>query len=349
LKERVYIVILNWNGTADTIDCLISLKENNYNNFIVILTDNGSEKENLNNLKVWCNSNYSRVNYYSREQAENGGIGENDELLEEIESKNRLVFIENGENLGFASGNNVALRYLLKKNAVYVMLLNNDTVIEKESLTLLMNFINKNDNYVAVSPQIRYYIPNNRIWNCGGKITWYGNRKYFYEGAHMSNVPQSGNIRVTFLTGCALLFKPNITGILTEKFFFGEEDLDFCFRQKLANRKMACYLPSIIYHKVNASIKKVDANIVGSVYLHYLARLINNKQYSGRLLFFVIVVLHFAYAIPMVLFRYKIGIKQSFRMIMAILTELRIKDSIDKAYHLKFLREDFKVPVKFSK
>lgn len=348
MNDKLYLIILNWNGTEDSIECLKSIKNNSYNNFTIVLVDNGSEIESLSKLKNWCQTKFTQIAFYDKAQAEQGGNTKIEAILESTKSRDRLVFIENNENLGFAAGNNVALKYMMKSEGTYAMLLNNDTVIEKDSITILMDFLKTTTDYVAVTPQIRYFEPNDTIWNCGGKITWFGNRKYYFAGSKISKVPSIGYKRITFITGCALLFKPKITGILTEKFFFGEEDLDFSFRQKLENRKIACCYSSIIYHKVNASINKVNVKILGHIYLHYLSRLINNRQYSSSFMFIVKIFVTLGYGIPMIILRYKISLRQISIMTWTILKELRRIDHIDKEYCFKCLNEDFRHPIKWN-
>lgn len=345
MRSNVYIIVLNWNGTEDTINCLISLKENYYSEYTTVLVDNGSEEQNLQELKKWCNNNYTLVAHYNRHEAERGGKLEVEKALIKISGRDKLVFIENCDNLGFAAGNNVALRYVLHVKASYAMLLNNDTIVEKNSIALLVEFMNSNKEYVAVTPQIRYFHPNDRVWNCGGKIMWLGNRKYYFTAKHISKVPQKGYKDISLITGCALLFKPQLTGILTEKFFFGEEDFDFSYRQKINKNRMACIFESIIYHRVNGSVTKVNFNNIGKVYLFYLSRLLNARQFVSPLVFYLIVMMNIGYAIPMVRIRYGFSIRQIFRMVFKILINLNKIDVIDKEQCMKCMNEDFRNPV----
>jgi len=349
MNDRVYIIVLNWNGTKDTIECLRSIKTSSYLNYMLIVVDNGSENESLNQLKSWCKNNFGEVLFYNKEQAEIAGTKNDEEAMNHLKSNETLIFIENNENLGFAAGNNVALRYLLKNNATYVMLLNNDTTIDKDSVNIMMDFIRLHSDYVAVTPQIRYYKPRDRVWNCGGKIMWFGNRRYYYADKNVDIVPVSGFKRITFITGCAMLFKPSVTGILSEKFFFGEEDFDFSFRQKIANRKMACCFSSIIYHKISVSSRKINNNILGSIYIHYLSRLIDNRQYSSSFMFFIKIILNLGYAILLMLIRYKVKPKKIYLLIKTMLIELNRLDEISKEYFLKAFKEEFNHPVIWDK
>ena len=117
-NPKISIVILNWNGFADTIDCLISLSKCTYSNFDVILIDNNSNDESVSIIKKW---------------------------LTETRFQN-LIFIENEENYGFAKGNNIGIDIALKNNSDFILLLNNDTVVESDFLIELLNFYNQNNN-----------------------------------------------------------------------------------------------------------------------------------------------------------------------------------------------------------
>jgi GT2 family glycosyltransferase len=346
--QKLYIIILNWNGTGDTIECLETVKENSYDNYTTIVVDNGSEEQSLNALKKWCGANFTKMVLYSKREAEQGGTIEGEKLLENEKSDERIVIIENKDNLGFAAGNNVALKYMLKSNATFAMLLNNDTLIQKDSLVKLMQLFKQNPDYVAATPQIRYYQPSDRIWNCGGKITWYGNRKYYYAGKKVSKTPQTGFRRITFITGCALIFKPRIAGMLSEKFFFGEEDLDFSFRQKIEKRNIACCFSSVIYHKVSASVKRENVEILGHIYLHYLSRFINIRQYYSPFMFVLAIIINLGYGIPMIVLRYRVNIRQVFNMVLMIVKELKRLDRIDREYCFNCLSEQFKYPITWN-
>jgi len=104
---KVSIIILNWNGLKDTIECLESLKKITYPNYEVIVVDNDSK-------------------------------GNDADILEE-RYKNYIRVIRNKENLGFAGGNNVAIRQVLKEEkSDYILLLNNDTIVEPNFLEELI-------------------------------------------------------------------------------------------------------------------------------------------------------------------------------------------------------------------
>jgi len=342
MNEHIYIIILNWNGAKDTVECLASVKTNAYENFTIVLVDNGSDKGDLEELRTWCRQAFRQIAFYDKDVARRGGDESCEGRLQSEPSAGRLVFIECGENLGFAAGNNVGLQYVLRRGGSHALLLNNDTVITPHSIRLLADFLRVHPEYVAVVPQIRYFAPNNRVWNCGGRITWYGNRRYRYAGTDISRVPVGGFERITFVTGCALLFRPRVSGLLTERFFFGEEDLEFSFRQRRDRRPMACCYSSVVYHKVGASVERTKPSPAGTLYLFYAARLINNRHYSSPLMFGVKMLLHLAYCAPMARVRYKLSLRQIGFILVTLLEEVFRKDGIDKQYWLRYLRHDFR-------
>jgi GT2 family glycosyltransferase len=218
---------------------------------------------------------------------------QNDPDIGEIDS-DTLIIIENNENLGFAKGNNVGIRLAEIMGSEWVFLLNNDTVISKDSLSRLYEHINTDPGISAITPQIRYFNTPEMIWNCGGKLTCFGSRKYFYSGSHYKKAPEKGSREITFITGCALLFKFRETGILSEKYFFGEEDYEFSLRLQKRGLKMICAFDSVIYHKVGRSIKK-RSNIKTLIYIQLISRLINTRDYYSYVRWTCTKLLYFIY------------------------------------------------------
>jgi GT2 family glycosyltransferase len=136
----------------------------------------------------------------------------------------------------------------------------------------------------AVIPQIRYYHDKDKIWNCGGRL-FFGFRKYYYSGKSYRKLPAKRYLRITFATGCALLFNPDIIGLLTERFFFGEEDIDFSYRLMKQNKRMICALDAVIYHKVGQSFNSCSKNVnKGAIFIYYLNRFVNMKIQFNNLL-----------------------------------------------------------------
>ncbi len=199
----------------------------------------------------------------------------------------RFVTIENGANLGFAAGNNVAIRFLIPRRVKYVLLLNNDTLLSKEAFAILVRGMEQSPQCECMVPQIRYAGEPDRIWNCGAQWSWLGNPCYNYADANVSALDGVGPFEVEMVSGCALIIRSSwieTYGLLSERFFFGEEDIELSWRMRALGRgKMFCWPQAVIYHKVGASLtKKTDVGLLPKVYIGYLNRMIFLRSVWGK-------------------------------------------------------------------
>jgi GT2 family glycosyltransferase len=247
----------------------------------------------------------------------------------EYRNEDALVFIENGENLGFAKGNNVAIRFAESMGAEWVMLLNNDTVVAPEAFRALRKFQRNHPEFTAITAQVRHFKPNTRIQNCGGDLTYFGSRKYKYANQDAAVLPEMDHSVVTFLTGCALLFKYKATGALTEDFFFGEEDYEFSLRMKKLGLKMACAHGAVVYHKVGATIGR-NSTRLGAVVLQYVSRLINTRKHYSKLRWQVTRILAYLY-LPVLLGKSGINPGKSVGAIRRVERYLKQNRGVDRA------------------
>ena len=329
-KSEIYIVILNWNGTADTIACLQSLRLMDGGDYQTVLVDNDSEEEAYNELKQWCANEYSTLTEYTEEK----NLGQANDL-----GSDHLIIIRNKENLGFAAGNNVAIDFILSQSQdPYVLLLNNDTVVESQFLNHLSAFMKQNNEYVACTPQIRYYEPNDKIWSCGGHIRL-GNRMSKYRGASIENIPTQGYEDITFITGCALFFRPRKTGKLSEKFFFGEEDFEFSLRLRKHKQKVACVFDSIIYHKVSQTVAK-DDNTFNRMFLFYAMRFIDYKPYYSIFIRPLLIVVNLLSA-SRILLRERMPLQRMILFVSKLLRFVRMNNEVRKDAFNMIMRMTF--------
>lgn len=262
---KVFIIILNYNGWKDTIECLDSLMKINYSNYQVVIVDNNSSNNSVEQIKKWCtgeikyrNNSFEENNpikciEYSREEAENGGIKNEEISIEQSISNEKLVLINSGENLGFSGGNNIGIKYALKKNADYVLLLNNDTIVNPDFLSPLVESMSMNNNVGIVGGKIiNYYDENEFI--AGGFIDLNKGSGYHNYNRHKESPEE-----VSFLSGCIWLVKREVfeeVGYLDEKFFLYVEDVEFCYRVSCGGKKLVYNPNSEIYHKESRSTGK---------------------------------------------------------------------------------------------
>ena len=313
------IIMLNWNGAADTLECIDSLRQVPDDYFCVV-TDNGSEDNSIQQIEQYLQQ--SQLPYQ---------VIQRGTPLNEKPQNHEFILYKIGENLGFAGGNNEAIRLVASARPDHYLLLNNDTIVEPNFLQQLNLFSHEHPEYQVLTPLICYNSDRNLIWNAGGKQKW-GFRKYHYAKQPIQHIKETGHIPVTFLTGCALfahsaLLQEDGT-LLTERFFFGEEDFEFCLRMNQQNKKMACVLTSKIYHKVNASVAKVEP--LGKTYIYYLNRFIDMRLHISSFAYSIWSALYPLY-IYLLLRRLGNNHSVSTRFIAKVKRESRQKEGVTQA------------------
>ena len=279
---NVAIVILNWNGWKDTVECLSSLMENVYQDFGVILVDNGSDDDSLSQINSWIEA------YPSLDGSKPTVHWEKSETLQNDDprpfSKIHLITLQ--ENLGFAKGANVGIRYATANGFQYIMLLNNDTTLHPQCLNLLWDACQQNPQFKVLTPLICYHSQPEKVWMFGGSLTYTGRRKYHYGDQSKSKIKESIKT-VTFVSGCALWTSTTTfqeTGLLTEAFFFGEEDYDFSLRLKQAGYPIGAVKDAMVYHKIGQANKQIfSQDRLPYAFIGYLNRLLDRKQHSSSL------------------------------------------------------------------
>lgn len=209
---KVFIVILNYNGKSIIKKCLASVFKVNYPNFEVVFVDNNSTDGSLELAKA----NFSKAN-----------------------------FIKNKENLGYAAGNNIGIRFALERNAEFVLLLNNDTEVDENFLSRLMEVAQKDSQIGILSPVI-FTGDTKQVWFSGGKISWLKMRTL-----HLQKIRTEDYYNSEFITGCAMLVRAEVfkkIGLFDEDFFLYWEDADFSYRAKKAQFKNVVVSASWIDH-----------------------------------------------------------------------------------------------------
>ena len=272
---KTAIIILNWNGADVTIDCLRSLCEAD-GDFFVVVADNGSQDGSVGRIAQWLSDNNLSFRH----------VAEGDEKNVTCECGNMLLYSLNC-NYGFAKGNNKAVALAMNSSPDNILLLNNDTVVNKDFLVRLLEFRAAHPEYKVLTPLINFFSDKELVWNAGGKLK-YGFRSYYYGRRNMSEIKEREYIEISFVTGCALLVPACMLDaektLLTERFFFGEEDFDFSLRMAKGGVKMACVLNSLIYHKVGTSLSQ-QSNVPGKTYIHYLNRFIDVRLHYSSLFY----------------------------------------------------------------
>ena len=259
-NPKIGIVIVNWNGKEDTGHCLRSIFGSSHDKIEVVVVDNGSKD------------------------------GSQDYIRRKFPG---VTLVENGKNLGFGKANNIGASLAFKKGASQLMLLNNDTLIEKDALRIMVDRLLKDTRIGIVAPKIYFLNQANLIWYAGGRFYWHrGSPKV--NGLRTYDKGQFGALReISFATGCAMLVRGELydkIGLFHEDYFLYEEDSEFSLRTTEAGYKIVHEPRAIVYHKVKGSqeSRQGDAYIPMSsarnrrapFYFYYLTR---NRLLTMRL------------------------------------------------------------------
>lgn len=310
--SKVYIVILNWNGWVDTIECLESIFRLNYDNYQVIICDNASTDSSLENIKLWAegrldvwmprNEILRRYSYppvvkpISYIELNLLNIDHELDL-----HKYPLILIQTGGNLGFAGGNNTGLKFLLKFCQFdFVWILNNDTIVTSDSLSAAVQIFNQNkDTDICGSLLLYYYEPEIvQAFGGGSYNKFFGLPKHIGSGRSIHDLEEISkeSSSLSYIVGAAMLttrkFLEN-NGLLCEDYFLFFEELDWISRR--ATKPILSVSPlSIVYHKEGSSTgaKSHDSGL-STVAEYYLARnrLKFTLKYHSNCLPFVVTAL----------------------------------------------------------
>ena len=217
----VYICVLNYNNYVDTITCLKSLMNLSTVPYRILLIDNASP-----------NGDGKLLSDFS---------GEYPDLIKFFQMKN---------NHGYAAGNNVGLRYALSQEDMdYCWILNNDTVVDSNSLSTLVKYMAENPDIGICGSRLMYEWDRSKLQGYGGIYHyWTGESRYCKRKEDIRNID--------FVIGASVFvsraFLEEI-GLMSEDYFLYYEEIDWATRAK-GKFKLSCCVGSIVYHKEGASI-----------------------------------------------------------------------------------------------
>lgn len=244
MTSSLGIVIVNWRNKKVILDCLVSIAKAGYLANVVVV-DNGSDDGTIEELRI--------KNYESR-----------------------IKVIKNKQNLGFAEGNNVGIRYLLSKGTKYILILNPDTLIDKKMIKILLDEMEKDETIGIAGPKI--LSPNGYLWSCGGIL----DKKRYSGGLIGLNRKDNGQDErikeVDYISGTAMMIKRAVfekIGLFEKKYFIYYEDVELSLLAKKAGFKVV-FVPWAVMHHLESSSFGKDS----PAHEYYMAR--NHLQFVER-------------------------------------------------------------------
>ena len=297
-EPAVAIIILNWNGWEDTIECIESLCNIHYSNFEIIIVDNASEDESINKIREYCKGKIKVESLYFEYNPSNKPmcvleLSEDDlknfklppTKLNSLYNQKTITILKNKKNYGFTEGNNIGMEYALKNlNPDYFLLLNNDTVVEPYFLNELIITASKSSEIGFVGPKIYFYEydqKSNIIQYAGAKQ----NIWRFKPGPIGFKEEDFGrfdaNKQVDFIHGSCMLVKSEMTdeiGLFDKEYFTFREENDWCMSGYKKGWISVYAYKSTIWHKGGRSTNSRETKRITWYYMTKNRFLFMNKH-----------------------------------------------------------------------
>jgi len=280
-EQKCYILLLNYNGWKDTIECLESVLRSNYKNYQIIVVDNDSQNDSIQHIIDWANRKQeviypedtqlkglsqplitTPIDYilYDRDSALIGG----DPVIE-AQKVSPVILIQSGENNGFAAGNNIGIEYVLAKNdAGYIWILNNDTVVETNALCELekraVQYKNQQQNIGIIGTKLMLYHQPTKLESVGGRYgKWLASSKQVgmleKDSGQYDNELLAG--KIDYHLGASMFVNVDFikdVGLMCEDYFIYFEEFDWSLRGKDKGWGLGFCWTTKIYHKSGATI-----------------------------------------------------------------------------------------------
>ncbi len=260
--DKLGVVLLNWNNSTDTIQCVSQLRPilAQIPGSQVVVVDNGSQ----------------------------------DGSVARLQEEPDIHLIVHPRNRGFAAGVNAGIQWLLEEGHPAILVLNSDVVLPPGFLDPMVDLLARVPTAGIVSPKIRYLDPPNRLWYAGGRFR-YPRLLGGMEGLGEEDRGQYDRTRsVDFVTGCCMLVRREVfetIGLFDEDFFFYQEDIDFCIRARAAGFESWFCPASLIWHRVSSSTETTPAL---RTYLYAHSRFIFFSKHIRGLRWFPVLALEAA-------------------------------------------------------
>lgn len=212
----LYVIILNWNRPQDTVACLRAVEQSDYPNLQPVIVDNGSDTGVIDHIR---------------------------------QAFPNVPILENKANLGYAEGNNVGIRYALDRQAEYIILLNNDALVQPDTFTQLVQVVQTNRSVGAAGCKVRLFETPDRLWAAGEAFP--RTEPYPVDDGRFD-----APCELDYAVGCCLLMCRQAllgAGLLDARLFAVHEELEWCYRVRQAGYRILYVPTAVVYHNVATS------------------------------------------------------------------------------------------------
>jgi len=272
MNKSIAITVLTWNDWENTIICLESIFQNTYQNFDVVLINNGSEKHHIEKIKDWALNKIevsdNEIQYNNNKKIKIIDISNNSKVV--LRGNKNIYLINLKNNIGLAPAVNLGFKFSIENNYDLTARIDCDIIITKTYLENMSLLFSNNTNIVAASPKIKHAYLRDTIWWKGFKYTWsylkFQRTMNLKKKRVFDDKSYNGIIDTDTVAGCCSFYKTDIfktSGLEDEDFEFGPEDIELSFRLKKLG-KLIVNLDAVTFHKIATSI-----NVSGWYYRSY--------------------------------------------------------------------------------
>ncbi|HWA33720.1 MAG TPA: glycosyltransferase family 2 protein [Cyclobacteriaceae bacterium] len=263
----VCIVLVNYRGHNDTIECLESILKSSYDRFQVVVVDNSEGEDDILALQQWARGDRPAVSTsfddlvfpLEKKPLSFRTFGQDDLRTLTAPAPEKVLFVKASRNNGFASGNNIAIDYASRVKAFeYVWLLNNDTVVQKDTLTCLVTCgARQAANVGIIGCKLRQYHNPDRLQAVGALYyKWIGKVRELAAGEVDRGQWDAQIVNANYVIGASMFVTKAFiaaVGPMEEDYFIYFEELDWCLRGKEKGFTVAFCPQAIVFHKLGAT------------------------------------------------------------------------------------------------
>jgi GT2 family glycosyltransferase len=296
-SNRIGVVLVNWKGWRDTLLSLEALFAGDYLHFDVVVVDNASGDDSVENILAWAEGR-GRVDIPVSLQGAVHGRAERipvQHILQQQgdsisfnENAAQLVVLQAASNTGFAGGNNLGLRYLRQRGGyAYYWLLNNDAFPAPAALTHLVNRAQLNPDYGMIGSTLVFSSRPGVVQALGGAVFDHSTGRAHHIGADLP-LSELAKVdvadierRMAYVVGASMLVSERFidqVGLMEESYFLYFEEIDWAERGR-PNFVLGYARESIVFHKAGGSTQSASRRSTLAAYFLARNRLVFTKRF----------------------------------------------------------------------
>lgn len=277
--KNVAVILVNWKGAHDTVDCVRSLLSLSYSaNLNIVVTDNCSPDGSVDYIRNFMLSEFPREQFREVQVPQQFRENIKSVMMTGPSDLITLTLLTSDRNGGFAYGNNLGIKFIdLYQEIDYYWILNNDTVVDAEALGAMVHRMDSDSNIGILGCTILYYNDRQIVQAFGGVNYSYitGRGKYIGEGMQYppsrSMLDTISGLEPTYISGASMFVRASYcrdVGLMSEEYFLYCEEIDWSWRGRDRYR-FSVEPRAVVLHKEGASIGTTTRSAVGSAFSEF--------------------------------------------------------------------------------